>query len=172
MDAADHLQRAFELLGIVREDDPETRDTARRFAELMAGFAPEPLPALTPVATRSREPLVVRDLAFHSLCAHHLLPFFGTVDIAILPRDRIAGLGSYHRLVEALARRPQLQERLTEAIATALQDALDPAALAVRLRARHLCVEMRGHPAAGTIESWCRRGAGADDLDRLLRARP
>ncbi len=163
MDAADHLQRAFELLGIVREDDPETRDTARRFAELMAGFAPEPLPALTPVATRSREPLVVRDLAFHSLCAHHLLPFFGTVDIAILPRDRIAGFGWFPRVVQVAAHRPQVQERFTRDVANAIRQGIEPASVIVRVRARHLCMEMRGARARAEMETW------SGDVDSSLR---
>ena len=88
--------------------------------------------------------VVVRGVNFFSLCEHHLLPFFGRVHVAYLPKGKVVGLSKVPRIVDAFAHRLQLQERLTRQIAEALHEVLEPNGVAVVIEARHLCMEMRG----------------------------
>ena len=96
-----------------------------------------------------RQLVVVRDITFHSLCEHHLLPFFGSAAIAYLPGGQLAGLSKLARVVDAHARRLQVQERLTDEITTTLERGLRPRGLAVALTAEHLCMSMRGAARPG-----------------------
>jgi GTP cyclohydrolase IA len=88
--------------------------------------------------------VLVRNIEFHSLCEHHLLPFFGHAHVAYLPDGRIIGISKIARLVDIFARRLQVQERMTREIAEALEGALSPRGVAVVVEARHLCMTMRG----------------------------
>lgn len=90
------------------------------------------------------EMVVVRDIEFYSLCEHHILPFFGKAHVAYLPDKRIVGLSKIPRLVDAFARRLQVQERMTKQIAETIMDKLNPLGAAVVIEARHLCMVMRG----------------------------
>jgi GTP cyclohydrolase I len=105
---------------------------------------------------RYDELVVVRDITFYSLCEHHLLPFFGLAHVGYLPQGRIIGLSKLPRLVDAFARRLQIQERMTSEIAEALQRHLEPRGVAVVLEADHLCSMMRGvqKPGNRTITSF------------------
>lgn len=91
-----------------------------------------------------REMVVVRDIAFHSMCEHHMLPFTGKVHVAYIPDHKIVGLSKIPRLVDAFARRLQLQERLTIQIAETLEQKLKPKGVGVIIEARHMCMTMRG----------------------------
>ncbi|MEE2713853.1 MAG: GTP cyclohydrolase I FolE [Planctomycetota bacterium] len=90
------------------------------------------------------EMVLIRDIEVYSLCEHHMLPFFGKAHVAYIPNGRIIGLSKVPRIVDAFARRLQVQERLTQQVAEALNDALDPRGVAVVIEARHLCMMMRG----------------------------
>ena len=101
------------------------------------------------------EMVVVKDIEFYSMCEHHLLPFFGTVHVAYLPNEKVIGLSKIPRIVDAFARRLQLQERLTQQIAETLQRVLEPRGVGVICEARHFCMMMRGveKQHSGTITS-------------------
>ena len=90
------------------------------------------------------EMVIVKDIEFYSLCEHHMLPFFGRVHVAYVPKGRVVGLSKIPRLVEMFARRLQVQERLTTEVATTLEDVLQPKGVAVVADAIHLCMMMRG----------------------------
>jgi len=121
---------------------------ARAFKELLAGYEIEPGTLLK--TTRMLEPgerpgrVEVREIAFHSICAHHFLPFFGEVDLCYEPGDRILGLGKLPRLVDAYARRFQIQEDLVRDVASEMMDSGHARGVRVRSRARHLCMCSRG----------------------------
>ncbi len=164
-EAAPLLQGALVALGM--GDDPHMRETGRRVAELLATFVPAPAPPIVSFEVAGAGPVIARDIPFASLCAHHLVPFFGTIDVAYAPVDRVAGLSAITRTVHHLARRPQLQEGLGLEIATHLDDALGPLGVAVRIRARQMCVELRDGGYGVVFETWSRRGR-ADDLTGLI----
>ena len=90
------------------------------------------------------EMVLVRNIDFHSLCEHHLLPFFGQCHVAYVPRDKVVGLSKIPRIVDVFSRRLQVQERLTNQIAEVIQEKLDPLGVGVVLEATHLCMVMRG----------------------------
>jgi GTP cyclohydrolase I len=90
------------------------------------------------------EMVIVKDIEFFSMCEHHMLPFYGKVHVAYLPKERVIGLSKIPRIVDMFARRLQLQERLTQEIAQTVQDVLDPQGVGVICQARHFCMMMRG----------------------------
>jgi GTP cyclohydrolase I len=153
-------------LGLDPAEEPELADTPARVADLyrevFAGLDPAnaPEPATFPVpAGGARDLVLVRDLPFHSLCVHHLVPFFGVAHIGYLPAERLIGLSGMARILEHYARRPQLQERLTAQIADHLERTLAPSGVVVLIEARHLCMEMRGVRKPGVFETRAVRGA-------------
>lgn len=167
-EAATGLRQSLDALGFV--DDPEMATTPERVSRFLAEFRPGPLPEVTPLATPSTSPIVIRAVPYYSLCAHHLLPFFGHCTIAVRPNGAIAGLGWFPRLLQALSRRPQLQERLAEQLVHHIHEALAPQAVAVVLTARQMCVEMRGAEAHGLYEVTATAGAPDGELLTLLHA--
>jgi len=95
-------------------------------------------------AVKYDEMVIVKDIEFFSLCEHHLLPFFGKMHVAYLPKDKVLGLSKIPRIVDAFARRLQIQERLTQQVAQTVQEAIDPEGVGVICEARHFCMMMRG----------------------------
>ncbi len=137
-----------------REGLQETpRRVARSLEEIFGGLGQQPATHLEKTFTvNSDELVIVKDIPFYSMCEHHLLPFLGDVHIAYLPRGgKITGLSKLARCVDGFARRPQVQERLTEQVADAIESVLDPLGVAVIIEARHMCMEMRGVSKRGTL---------------------
>jgi GTP cyclohydrolase I len=128
-------------------------DTPRRVASAFAELLrPEPFQATTfPNDGGYNELVIVSDIAFSSLCEHHLLPFVGVAHIGYLPADRIIGLSKLPRLVEHRARRPQVQERLTGEVADWLEETLRPRAVGVVMEATHTCMSLRGVRQPGAL---------------------
>ena len=152
---------------------------ARAFRELFAGHyaGTEPRMQTFPNAEGYAETVSLTDIPFHSLCAHHFLPFFGTAHLAYVPKGRLVGLSKLARVVDFYSRRPQLQERMTEQIAALIEKRLQPAGVMVVVHARHLCMEMRGVGKAGlTTTTSAIRGVFEDEGWRqklyALPARP
>ncbi|MDA8131574.1 MAG: GTP cyclohydrolase I FolE [Elusimicrobia bacterium] len=119
---------------------------ARALREITAGYGADMDKVFNGAffKTNYREMVIVKDIAFYSLCEHHMLPFFGKAHVAYIPNGRIVGLSKLPRLVEAFARRLQVQERLTGEIARTLFQKLKPRGVGVVMEAEHLCVSMRG----------------------------
>ncbi len=166
---ADRAQRAVaELLAALDIDIEEEglRDTPRRVAAAYAELlTPQPFEATTfPNAEGYDEMVVARNIPFHSLCEHHLIPFVGVAHVAYLPGERIVGLSKLARIVEHFARRLQVQERMTVQIADWLEDELEPRGVGVVLDAEHFCMTIRGvqKPGARTTTS-ALRGRVRDD---------
>jgi GTP cyclohydrolase I len=125
---------------------------ARAYAELMAGLRQDPRQHLrTTFNERYDEVVLLRDIEFHSLCEHHLLPFTGRAHVAYLPDGKVVGLSKLARLVEGFARRPQVQERLTTQIADALMEELNPMGAACVIEATHTCMTIRGAKKPGSV---------------------
>jgi GTP cyclohydrolase I len=154
---ADAESAVRRLLDYVGEDleRPGLRDTPRRVAQSLAFLTSgyqvnvDDILGRAVFGERYDELVVVRDISFYSLCEHHLLPFFGLAHVGYLPQGRIIGLSKLPRLVDAFARRLQVQERMTSEIADALQRHLEPRGVAVVLEADHLCTMMRGVQKSG-----------------------
>jgi len=161
------VQDLIRALGLSERDEPELADTPARvadlYAEVLSGLDPGQVPELAtfphPSGPGDADLVVVRDLPFHSLCVHHLVPFFGRAHIAYLPDERIIGISGAARLLDHYARRLQLQERITTQIADHLETLVKPRGVAVMLEARHLCMEMRGIRKPGRVETRVVRGA-------------
>ncbi len=136
-----------------REGLRETPDrVARMYAEMFAGLHQDPEEHLRKTFTQKYDEMVlVKEIRFESMCEHHLLPFYGKAHIAYLPRGRIVGLSKLARVVEGLAHRPQVQERMTEELADLLMDRLDAKGVAVILEASHTCMTIRGVRKPGSV---------------------
>jgi len=159
-DIASHFRTIIELLGLDMAD-PNLVETPERVAkialELFAGLSEGAEPRVTffPNEEGYTSMVMEKDIPFYSLCSHHFVPFYGHAHVAYIPNESIVGLSKMARIVEFYARRPQLQERLTEQIASFMAEKLDPQGVMVVIEARHLCVEMRGvkKPGALTVTS-------------------
>jgi len=147
------LEKAYsEVLERIGED--AERDGLKRTPERMAkaiqfltrGYREDPAQLLRGALfdVDYDEMVIVKDIEMFSLCEHHMLPFFGKVHVAYLPKGRVIGLSKIPRLVDTFARRLQVQERLTKQIAESIQEAIQPIGVGVVVEARHLCMMMRG----------------------------
>ena len=127
---------------------------AKMYAEVFAGLREDPEHHLEVQFEAGHDEMVmVKDIPFYSMCEHHLLPFVGQAHVAYVPGEhgKITGLSKLARLVEAYARRPQVQERLTSQVADKLMQALDPRGALVVIEAEHLCMSMRGVQKPGSL---------------------
>lgn len=134
--------------------DPHLEDTPGRVTKMyLETLHPETFDFTVFAASpdEQEQMISVAEIPFSSFCAHHLLPFTGTAHVAYIPDTRIGGLSKFARMVEHYARRPQVQERMTAQIATALEEILEPRGVAVTLDARHSCMELRGPKAHGAV---------------------
>lgn len=154
VDLAAAERAVSDLLVALGQDptDPHTEDTPRRVAAAYAELLTPRAFNLTtfPNDEGYDELVLARDIPFHSLCQHHMLPFFGVAHVGYLPGDRILGLSKLARVVELFARGLQVQERLTKQVADWLEQELAPKGIGVVLEAEHLCMSLRGVRAAGS----------------------
>ncbi|HEX8520685.1 MAG TPA: GTP cyclohydrolase I FolE [Tepidisphaeraceae bacterium] len=153
------IERAVREILFAVGEDPDREGllktpnrVARAYVELMAGLRTDPKAHLKTVFhERYDEVVLLRDIEFHSLCEHHLLPFTGRAHVAYLPAGKVVGLSKLARLVEGYARRPQVQERLTTQIADALMEELSPSGAACVIEATHTCMTIRGAKKHGSV---------------------
>jgi GTP cyclohydrolase I len=172
------IERAVREILIAVGEDPDREGlvrtparVARAYAELFAGLRVDPKQVLTTVFEAEHDEMVlVRDIEVFSLCEHHLLPFRGAAHVGYIPgtSGRITGLSKLARLVEVLARRPQVQERLTSQVADLLMTQLDARGVIVVLECEHMCMAMRGIQKAGakTVTSAVRGQFHQDEKSR------
>jgi GTP cyclohydrolase IA len=159
----DRIRRAVrEILHAVGEDPDregllETPDrVARMYAEIFAGLHLDPAVHLQKTFTQHADEMVlVKDIEFASCCEHHLLPFTGKAHVAYLPDGRVVGLSKLARVVDVVARRPQVQERMTEGLADLIMNEVRPRGVGVIVEASHSCMTIRGvrKPGSATITS-------------------
>lgn len=130
-----------------REGLEKTPARVRKAYEFMCqGYKQDPIKILNSAlfSTTNDEMVVVKDIEFYSMCEHHMLPIIGKVHVAYIPDGKVVGLSKIPRIVNVFARRLQIQEQMTEQIADAISEAINPKGVAVVLDARHMCMEMRG----------------------------
>lgn len=156
---APRIERAMREILFAIGEDPDReglRDTparvARMYAELFGGLHEDPRRHLRKFFTeRCDEVVLVRDISFYSMCEHHMLPFMGKVHIGYLPGNRVVGLSKLVRVIEGVARRPQVQERMTEQIADLLVEELQVKGVGVVIEAVHTCMTIRGVRQPGSV---------------------
>lgn len=158
------IEEAVRLILEAIGEDPNREgllDTPKRVAkmyeEVFSGLNEDPKAHFETIFGEDHEELVlVKDIPFYSMCEHHLVPFFGKAHVAYIPRNgRVTGLSKLARAVEAVAKRPQLQERITSTIANSIMEKLEPHGVMVVVEAEHMCMTMRGvkKPGSKTITS-------------------
>lgn len=160
----DKIKQAVKMILEAVGEDPEREgllDTPRRVAdmyeEIFSGLHENPAKHLEVIFNEPHnEMVIVRDIPFHSVCEHHLVPFIGKAHVVYIPKDgRLTGLSKLARVVDGFARRPQVQERLTSQVADLLMDKLQPMGVMVVMEAEHMCMTMRGvkKPGSATVTS-------------------
>ena len=161
------------------KDTPQR--VARMYEELFSGIGMDPKLALATVFDEEQhqeEVVIVRNVPFYSICEHHLLPFFGKAHMGYVPDGKIAGASKLARVLEVVARQPQLQERMTSQIADAIYEVLRPDGVVVLIEAEHLCMSMRGVKKEGsgivtsaTRGNFDKRGIRRGELLGLLKGK-
>lgn len=160
----DKIESAVRMILEAVGEDPDReglQDTparvARMYEEVFQGLHMDPKEYFTVIFSEDHEELVlVKDIPFFSMCEHHLVPFFGKAHVAYIPQGgKVTGLSKLARAVEAVARRPQLQERITTTVADSIMEMLQPHGVVVVVEAEHMCMTMRGvkKPGAKTVTS-------------------
>lgn len=167
------IEEAVRLILEAVGEDPNREgvlDTPKRVAkmyeEVFSGLNQDPKEYFETIFSEDHEELVlVKDIPFYSMCEHHLVPFYGKAHVAYIPKNgRVTGLSKLARAVDAVAKRPQLQERITSTVAEAMMEKLEPHGVMVVVEAEHMCMTMRGvkKPGSKTITSAV-RGVFAED---------
>ena len=145
------------IIGVGEDPDREgLRETPRRvadmYAEVFSGLREDPADVLrVGFEEGHQEMVIVKDIPFYSMCEHHFLPFHGVAHVGYIPNGRVVGLSKLARAVEILARRPQLQERLSSQLADVIMETLAPQGVAIVIKAEHLCMTMRGIRKPGSL---------------------
>ena len=155
----ERLRAAVRELILAVGEDPDReglRETPRRvadmYAEVFAGLRQDPADVLrVGFEEGHQEMVIVKDIPFYSMCEHHFLPFHGVAHVGYIPNGRVVGLSKLARAVETLARRPQLQERLSSQLADVIMETVEPQGVAVVISAQHLCMTMRGIRKPGSL---------------------
>jgi GTP cyclohydrolase IA len=153
---ASHFAEIMRILELDIED-PHLHETpmrvGRMYVEIFRGLQDRLEPAITcfPNQEGYSNMVIVKDIDFFSVCSHHMIPFFGRAHVGYIPGEKIVGISKIARIVEFYARRPQLQERLTEQIVDFVEERLAPRGAIAVLEARHLCMEMRGVEKPGAL---------------------
>jgi GTP cyclohydrolase I len=171
------IEKAITMILEAIGEDPDREgliDTPKRvakmYAEVFEGLNKDPKEYFKTVFNENHDEVVlVKDIPFHSMCEHHLVPFFGQAHVAYIPRNGVvAGLSKLARAVETTAKRPQLQERITSTVAESIMEMLDPIGVYVVVEAEHMCMTMRGikKPGAKTITTVARGIYEHDDVKR------
>lgn len=185
MDVKRIQKAAAQIIEAIGEDPRREglRETPRRIAEMYAdlfsGIAVDPRRELeVGFEVGHREMVIIKGVPFYSLCEHHFLPFYGVAHIGYIPSGRVVGISKVARVLDVLARRPQLQERLTAQVADTLLEGLQPDGVAVVIQAEHLCMIMRGIKKPGssivtsaTRGSFRRRAANRAEFLSLVQGR-
>jgi len=151
VDVEDNVRRLLQFIG---EDTSREGllETPKRYVKFLTEFTNPPEFKCTAFDSEGMDEMIVQtDISFYSFCEHHLAPFFGEGYIAYIPNGKIIGLSKLARTLEFFSRRPQNQERITTQVAEYLQEKLDPIGVGVVLRARHMCMEMRGVEKPGVF---------------------
>ncbi|MDT9024668.1 MULTISPECIES: GTP cyclohydrolase I FolE [Rossellomorea] len=143
---------------------------AKMYAEVFSGIGHDPKEYFETIFSEEHEELVlVKDIPFYSMCEHHLVPFYGKAHVAYIPRNgRVAGLSKLARAVESVAKRPQLQERITSTVADTIMETLEPYGAMVVVEAEHMCMTMRGvkKPGSSTVTTAVRGSFKEDSQAR------
>lgn len=187
MDRAQIEKAVLEIIKAIGEDSQRgpllgtPRRVAEMYEEVFSGINEDPKKELeVGFEERHREMVILRDIPFYSMCEHHLLPFYGVAHVGYIPNNngRVVGASKLARVVDILARRPQIQERLTTQVADTIMEALEPDGVAVVMEAEHLCMTMRGikKPGSNVITSATRglfrqKAATRAEFLALVRAR-
>lgn len=173
----EQIEQAVRLILEAIGDDPnregviETpKRVAKMYAEVFSGMYENPKEHVKKIFEENHEELVlVKDIPFYSMCEHHLVPFYGNAHVAYIPKDgRVTGLSKLARTVDSVAKKPQLQERITSTVADILTEVLEPHGVMVVLEAEHMCMTMRGvkKPGAKTITTAVRGTLSEDKVAR------
>ncbi|MCH8206039.1 MAG: GTP cyclohydrolase I FolE [Chloroflexi bacterium] len=152
------IEEAMEAIIAAIGEDPgreglsETpRRVAKMYGDFFSGLSQDPKEVLATVFEEEHQDLVIlKDIPFFSICEHHFLPFYGSAHIGYVPNGRVVGASKLARALDILARRPQMQERLTDQLVDAIYDAVHPQGVAAVLRAEHMCVTIRGVEKPGS----------------------
>lgn len=155
----ERIERAIREILLAVGEDPDREGlrrtphrVAKMYAELFAGLTLDPAEYVRTAFTERYDDLVVlRDIPFHSMCEHHLMPFEGKAHVAYLPDQQVVGISKLARVVDGFAHRPQVQERLTSQIADLLSEKLHAKGVAVVVEATHACMTCRGVKKAGSV---------------------